>query len=134
MIEPFKLENFSNLKWPTFGEAYKWISCDITEFQPDSSYEVWHDRATFHFLTTAEQIAKYLDIARMAVTKYLVLGTFSTQGPEKCSGLKIKQYDEAMLTAELENGFHKIRCITEDHTTPFNTVQNFLFCGFRRTY
>ena len=59
-------------------------------------------------------------------------GTFSKDGPTKCSGLTIKQYDEETLTHELENGFEKIKCITEDHTTPFNTKQNFLFCSFKR--
>ena len=53
-------------------------------------------------------------------------------GPEKCSGLDIKQYNEKSLTAELENGFKKIRCIIEDHKTPFDTIQSFLFCSFKR--
>lgn len=117
------------------GEKAKkvnWVVSDITEFEPDTTFDVWHDRATFHFLTTADQISKYLSTARKAVTSYLTIGTFSTNGPEKCSGLQIKQYDEATLTNELENGFSKIRCITEDHKTPFNTNQNFLFCSFKR--
>lgn len=119
------------------GEKAKkvnWVVSDITEFEPDTTFDVWHDRATFHFLTTAEQISKYLSTARKAVTSYLTIGTFSTNGPEKCSGLQIKQYDEATLTNELENGFSKIRCITEDHKTPFNTNQNFLFCSFKRSH
>ncbi|MCD6012457.1 MAG: Methyltransferase type 12 [Flavipsychrobacter sp.] len=110
----------------------KWIASDITEFQPDDYYDVWHDRATFHFLTTHEQIARYLDIAKQAVHGYLTIGTFSDNGPKKCSGLEIKQYTESQLQTELANGFQKIRCITEDHVTPFNTVQNFLFCSFKR--
>jgi hypothetical protein len=73
-----------------------------------------------------------MNIARNAVAGYLTIGTFSENGPEKCSGLQIKQYSEEKLTAELENGFDKIRCITEDHTTPFDTTQNFLFCSFKR--
>lgn len=110
----------------------KWIVNDITEFQPDRTYQVWHDRATFHFLTTSDQIAKYVAIARKATTDFLAIGTFSKDGPTKCSGLEIKQYDEVQLQKELSLGFEKIKCITEDHVTPFDTKQNFLFCSFRK--
>lgn len=110
----------------------KWIVADITEFVPEETYDVWHDRATFHFLTTPEQIEKYLDTARRAVSGYMAIGTFSENGPKKCSGLDIKQYSETELTARLNDGFEKIRCVTEEHVTPFNTTQHFLFCGFRR--
>lgn len=110
----------------------KWIVADITEFVPEETYDVWHDRATFHFLTTPEQIEKYLDTARRAVSGYMAIGTFSENGPKKCSGLDIKQYSETALTARLNDGFEKIRCVTEEHVTPFNTTQHFLFCGFRR--
>lgn len=109
-----------------------WIASDITEFQADTTYDIWHDRATFHFLTTTEQISQYLDIANSSVNGYLTIGTFSENGPTKCSGLKIKQYSESELQKKLAKGFDKIRCITEDHTTPFNTKQNFLFCSFRK--
>lgn len=109
-----------------------WVVSDVTEFAPDTAFDIWHDRATFHFLTTKEQVAKYLDIARQSVNGYMTIGTFSTNGPTKCSGLDIQQYDEQTLTAELENGFDKLKCITDDHTTPFNTTQNFLFCSFKR--
>ncbi len=93
--------------------------------QPDTTFDIWHDRATFHFLTTNDQVAKYMDTARKSVNGYLTIGTFSENGPEKCSGLKIKQYSEETLTTELQNGFEKLRCIIEDHITPFNTTQNF---------
>jgi SAM-dependent methyltransferase len=116
------------------AEKVKWIVTDITEFQPNTTYDFWHDRAAFHFLTTEPQIVKYLSIARQAVKEkgYVTIGTFSTDGPKKCSGLEIKQYTEDTLTQELQNGFVKLKCITEDHTTPFNTPQNFLFCSFQR--
>ena len=114
------------------AEKINWIVSDITEFIPDTTFDVWHDRATFHFLTTNEQIAKYVDTARKSVSGFLVIGTFSDKGPEKCSGLFIKQYSEEKLTAELQNGFDKIHCITEDHITPIDTAQNFLFCSFKR--
>ncbi|MBP7274284.1 MAG: class I SAM-dependent methyltransferase [Saprospiraceae bacterium] len=110
-----------------------WIVSDITKFSPTTKYDVWHDRATFHFLTTNEQIVQYIHTAQQSVTGYLTIGTFSTNGPTKCSGLLIKQYDEQSLTYELNKGFDKLKCITEDHTTPFNTTQNFLFCSFKKT-
>ena len=109
-----------------------WVVSDITEFETDTTFDVWHDRATFHFLTSSDQVEKYMDTARKSVNGFLTIRTFSDNGPEKCSGLSIKQYSEEALTAELKNGFDKLRCITEDHTTPFDTKQNFLFCSFKR--
>lgn len=117
------------------GEKAKkinWVVSDITEFNPQNKFDVWHDRATFHFLTSADQVAKYMDTARRAVTGFMTIGTFSTTGPSKCSGLEIKQYSEETLTEELKNGFDKIKCVTEDHLTPFNSKQNFLFCSFKK--
>jgi len=70
--------------------------------------------------------------ARNFVNGFLVIGTFSENGPTKCSGLEIKQYCEEKLTSELKNGFDKIRCIKEDHKTPFDTIQKFLFCSFKK--
>ncbi len=109
-----------------------WIVSDITEFEPNMTFDVWHDRATFHFLTKTEQIKKYIKIARNSVSGFLTIGTFSKNGPEKCSGLEIKQYNEEELASELKDGFDKIKCVTEDHLTPFDTAQNFLFCSFKR--
>lgn len=110
-----------------------WVVSDVTTFEPATTYDVWHDRAAFHFLTTTEQVEKYMAIARNAVNKFMIIGTFSENGPKKCSGLEINQYSEDSLAEELKNGFEKIRCITEDHTTPFDTTQNFLFCSFKKT-
>ena len=114
------------------SQKVKWVVSDITEFEPGYYFDVWHDRATFHFLTTSEQVIKYADIAKSCVNDYLIIGTFSQSGPKKCSGLGIKQYDEESLTGEFKNEFERIRCVTEDHITPFNTIQNFLFCSFKR--
>lgn len=110
------------------------IISDITEFEPTVQFDFWHDRAAFHFLTTGDEIYKYVSIAEDAIKKdgYLILGTFSENGPEKCSGLEIKQYSEASMSARFEIGFDRIKCIQEDHRTPFNTVQSFLFCSFQK--
>jgi Methyltransferase domain len=115
------------------GKNIQWIVSDVTKFTPTTTYDVWHDRATFHFLTTAKEITTYLDTARKAVAGYLAIGTFSEEGPDKCSGLPIKKYNEEKLSSELKNGFDKIRCITEDHITPFDTKQHFLFCSFKKS-
>ncbi len=114
------------------AKKVKWIVSDILEFKPSMHYQMWHDRATFHFLTTKEQINSYMEKVRNAVNTYLIIGTFSDQGPDKCSGLNVHQYTEEELQKTLSNGFEKIKCITEDHLTPFNTKQNFLFCSFKR--
>ena len=111
-----------------------WIVTDVTEFEPPVQYDFWYDRAAFHFLTSNDAINKYVAIAEEAISDkgYLVLGTFSENGPEKCSGLQIQQYNEASMSARFEIAFYRIKCITEDHTTPFNTVQDFLFCSFQK--
>jgi 2-polyprenyl-3-methyl-5-hydroxy-6-metoxy-1,4-benzoquinol methylase len=114
------------------GKKVNWIVSDITQFEPNTRFDVWHDRATFHFLTTPKQTSKYIEIAEKSVNGYLIIGTFSENGPKKCSGLDIKQYNEEALTNELKNSFKKISCVTEDHKTPFNTTQNFLFCSFKK--
>lgn len=114
------------------SKMVKWIISDITAFKTDERYDLWHDRATFHFLTKKSQVAAYLKIAGKAVANYMVVGTFSQNGPEKCSGLPIKQYTEDKLQDQLNKDFKKIQCITEDHTTPFGTKQNFIFCSFKK--
>lgn len=118
----------------TKASKVHWIISDITEFKPSVQFDFWHDRAAFHFLLTEDKIYKYVSIAENAIKKdgYLILGTFSENGPTKCSGLEIKQYSEASMSARFEVDFNRIKCIQEDHTTPFDTVQNFLFCSFQK--
>lgn len=114
------------------GKQIDWIESDILNFQPQQSYDLWHDRAAFHFLTTDEDKEKYKNTVGKYVTNSLVIGTFSTEGPKKCSGLNIQQYSEQSLLEFWSGGFSKIECRLEDHKTPFDTIQNFLFCSFRR--
>lgn len=116
------------------AETVQWIISDITEFEPTVEYDFWHDRAAFHFLTTEVQIFRYLSIVNKAIKKegYLVLGTFSKSGPFKCSGLEIKQYTEASMSLLFEKDFKRIKCVEETHVTPFNTMQNFVFCSFQK--
>lgn len=116
------------------ADKVTWITSDIVNFEPAEKYDFWHDRAAFHFLTDEQEISNYIETAHRHINTngFLVMGTFSEQGPKKCSGIAIKQYSEATMTERLKVGFEKITCFTIDHTTPFDTVQNFVFCGFRR--
>ena len=117
------------------GEKSKkvtWTISDILDFEPTETYGVWHDRAAFHFLTTEEEIEKYKSIVNKSVDGFLIIGTFSENGPLKCSGLEISQYSQEKLTSTFEEKFDKIDSVLEDHQTPFGTTQNFLFCGFKK--
>ena len=112
----------------------KWIVADAANFKPTEKYDFWHDRAAFHFLTNEQEISNYLKAAQENINPsgVLVIGTFSEQGPKKCSGIEIKQYSETTMTNLLKKFFEKIKCITVDHKTPFGTIQNFVFCSFRK--
>ena len=111
-----------------------WVVKDVTAFNSTEQYDFWHDRAAFHFLTTEKQVSAYLSVAQkhIAPAGKMVIGSFSTGGPGKCSGLPVQQYNENSLTNLLQKYFKKIRCITTDHLTPFNTIQHFLFCSFQK--
>jgi cyclopropane fatty-acyl-phospholipid synthase-like methyltransferase len=112
----------------------KWIVADAASFQPTERYDFWHDRAAFHFLTDEQEIGRYLETVKkhLADKGYFVVGTFSERGPEKCSGIEVRRYSEQSMSERLSAFFEKIRCITIDHLTPFNTWQNFIFCSFRQ--
>ena len=115
------------------AETVKWIIADAAYFQPTEEYDFWHDRAAFHFLTNEKEIENYLNAIKTSIkpTGYLVIGTFSELGPKKCSGIEIKQYSEQTMTDRLNDFFEKVKCITVDHITPFDTIQNFIFCSFK---
>jgi SAM-dependent methyltransferase len=113
----------------------KWIVADAAGFKPSEQYDFWHDRAAFHFLTEDNEITNYIDTIRHSLKPngVLVIGTFSEQGPKKCSGIEIKQYSETTMVERLQKFFEKVKCITVDHKTPFDTIQNFIFCSFKKS-
>lgn len=113
----------------------KWIVADITNFQATEKYDFWHDRAVFHFLTDTNDINSYLNILKNNLKKegVIVIGTFSETGPTKCSGIEIKQYSESSLSQLMSKFFKKVKCIYTDHHTPFQTIQNFVFCSFKNS-
>ena len=114
-------------------ENVKWIEVDVAEFIPTESYDLWHDRAAFHFLTTKNEIESYIKAAQEGISDSgnLIIGTFSTEGPKKCSGIDITQYSETSLW-ETFKAFKKLGCKVIEHKTPFNTTQNFIFCIFKK--
>ena len=115
------------------SQQVNWIISDVLNFHPKVKYDLWHDRAAFHFQTSPETVYAYLHIAEEAVAGKMIVATFSTDGPKKCSGLEIKQYNEDSLGHLFEQAhFHKLGCKREDHLTPSGGVQNFVFCSFEK--
>lgn len=112
----------------------RFLASDSVEFKRDASFEVWHDRASFHFLTSEDAIERYRNnvIDSLRAKGLFIVGTFSEKGPLKCSGLDITQYTEAKLKVVFEPELELLTCFTEEHTTPFNTVQDFIFAVFRK--
>ncbi|CAG8473918.1 15655_t:CDS:1 [Cetraspora pellucida] len=112
----------------------KWLTADITQVKlPEHYYDVWHDRAVFHFLTTPEQRAAYVKQVALAMKSggHVIMSTFGPQGPEKCSGLEVIRYDAESLREQFGEQFQLIDSITEIHQTPFDTKQQFLYCYFK---
>lgn len=129
-------ENALNRAKTRLGERasmVKWIVTDIAAFVPDRQYDVWHDRAAFHFLRDSDEINYYVNMLKKYVSEggFVFMGTFSEQGPTKCSGIEIHQYSEQDLSTLIADKFKKLKCIYTDHLTPFNTIQSFIFCGFK---
>ena len=109
-----------------------WIESDVLDFKPKITYDIWHDRAAFHFLTKKNDIKTYISLTEKHVSKNLIIGTFSDNGPLKCSGLEITQYSKNKMHETFNNKFIPIKSLNKDHKTPFNTLQNFTFCSFNK--
>lgn len=108
--------------------SIKWVISDVRDFRPERVYAVWHDRAAFHFLLNDEDVEAYRTLVEKWATGYLVVGTFSENGPKKCSGLPVRQYSIQQLSELFRNRFKKIRCRHVQHRTPANALQEFTFC------
>lgn len=115
-------------------DGITFCTADITEFRSNEKYDIWHDRAVFHFIMSEKNINKYIKSAALHLKKdgFLIIGTFSTNGPDMCSGLHIQQYSEKELFNLFKADFKKVKCFTENHNTPSGSVQNFQFCVFQR--
>jgi 2-polyprenyl-3-methyl-5-hydroxy-6-metoxy-1,4-benzoquinol methylase len=117
------------------AEDVTWIVADATTWQPTAeAYDVWHDRAAFHFLTEEADKTAYVTRLKTAlkVGGVAIIGTFATNGPERCSGLPVSRYDAASLGETLGADFVQIDARNHDHLTPWGARQRFLFCTFRR--
>ncbi len=110
----------------------KWLVCDLREFETNDRYDLWHDRAVLHFLTAEEDINKYVELVRRFLKPggYLIVATFSDNGPKRCSGLDIKQYSEDSMKKIFSN-FEHIKSFEEEHTTPLGSNQNFIYGVFK---
>ncbi|HNI43339.1 MAG TPA: class I SAM-dependent methyltransferase [Chitinophagales bacterium] len=116
-------------------QRVQWIVTDVVQFESTQRYDLWHDRAAFHFLTDEQEIASYLQILDTHLVEggYAIIGVFSQNGPQKCSGIHIHQYSAEQLCQLFEPyGFVPIELQYIDHSTPFDTTQNFLFASFRK--
>lgn len=109
-----------------------WVVSNILDFKPSVKFDLWHDRAAFHFLTNPIDVEKYVKIATDSIyTKgFLTIATFSEKGPDKCSGIQIKKYSEFELNSVFEKNFGKINYIEHEHNTPSGSSQSFIFCEF----
>jgi len=108
-----------------------WLAADITEVDlPEHRYDVWHDRAVFHFLTEPGQRAAYVRQVARSVKPggHVIVATFGPEGPQKCSGLDVVRYDADALHDEFGVDFQLVESMTELHETPFGTTQQFVYC------
>jgi len=111
-----------------------WIEADISSYHPNEIYDLWHDRAVFHFLTDREAIVHYVKISSENIRQggYLIMATFAEDGPIKCSGLPIQQYSEQSLPAVFAENFELARVFKEIHLTPSGKEQSFVFAVMKR--
>jgi 2-polyprenyl-3-methyl-5-hydroxy-6-metoxy-1,4-benzoquinol methylase len=115
------------------GRSVRWIVADVTKWEPSKTYDVWHDRAAFHFLTSAADQAAYVTRLRRALRPggHAIIGTFALDGPERCSGLPVARHDAATLGKLLGVDFVIVDTRQHDHQTPGGARQRFQFSTFR---
>jgi SAM-dependent methyltransferase len=115
------------------AKQVKWIVADATAWQPSQSYDVWHDRAAFHFLTDPADQAAYVERLRLALRRggHAIIATFALDGPEKCSGLPVARHNADSLGAALGRGFVVVDTRPHEHVTSWGTTQRFQFSTFR---
>jgi len=112
----------------------EWIEADITDYEADRTYALWHDRAVFHFLTREEDRKSYVNMLRQSLSRggQVIIAAFAIGGPEKCSGLDIVQYDSRRLARELGSEFRLLEQVAEEHQTPAGAIQKFGYYRFIR--
>ncbi|PJF10236.1 trans-aconitate 2-methyltransferase [Pseudorhodobacter sp. MZDSW-24AT] len=112
----------------------EWVVANILHWQPTGRFDVWHDRAAFHFLTGAADQDAYLRVMDRALLPggHAIIGTFAPDGPTQCSGLPVARYDAALLSERLGSGYRLVRSLNHEHRTPWGSVQRFHFGLFRK--
>ena len=112
----------------------EWVVADITAVDSLGTFDVWHDRAVFHFLTEAADRQKYVELARRTVPEggHLIIASFADDGPKRCSDLDVCRYNADTMGAELGEGFSLVREARETHTTPWGSSQPFFYGVFQR--
>ncbi|MHC2464764.1 class I SAM-dependent methyltransferase [Bradyrhizobium embrapense] len=116
------------------GAAVRWVADDATAWQPQQAFDIWHDRAAFHFLVAEGDRAAYLERLHRGVKAggHAVIGTFALDGPEKCSGLPVQRYDPETLSRTIGPAFELIAHEAHRHVTPWGATQSFQFSVLRR--
>lgn len=116
------------------ARAVRFVQADVTQWRPDRAFDLWHDRAVFHFLTDPADRARYRAALDQGLKRggRLVLATFAPDGPERCSGLPVQRWSPEGLAAELGPGFEPLESAREEHQTPWGSVQPFTWTSFRR--
>lgn len=116
------------------ADKVQWEVADITDWQPHRQYDVWHDRAVFHFLTEPDEREAYRRSlhAALAPAGLVLMATFALDGPVKCSGLPVQRYDTESLAEEMSDHLLLAEAWREEHVTPWGAVQSFNWCAFRR--
>jgi SAM-dependent methyltransferase len=111
-----------------------WVVADVTKWNSSQTYDVWHDRAAFHFLTESKDRAAYAERISKTVRPggHVIIGTFAPDGPERCSGLPVVRHDSASLSETLGRSFELMEGRRHDHQTPTGSIQRFQFSRFRR--
>lgn len=111
------------------AEQVTWIACDIADCEPERNWDLWHDRALFHFLIDAVDRKAYLNVLKRSLGPggWCILATFSLDGPDRCSGLRVRRYDEERLLTEFGDGFELRESRRETHLTPAGATQEFIW-------
>ena len=126
--------NRNKRRFGSEADKINWIESNILEFNSDQDFQIWHDRAVFHFLTDNADMRSYCEVASHHIKKggFLIIGTFSETGPKMCSGLPITQYSEESFCVIFQEKFELIECFDDKHTTPSGNNQDFVWAVFKK--